>query len=79
MCLHGSKCVYTTGLNPRWTCDCEEAYREDQQYNGEFCQHHKMSVCTTRDAGFAPYNGMTSSVYCVNDGVCMELEENGAR
>lgn len=76
ICLHGSKCVQETG-SKKWTCECEEAYREDQNYVGEFCQHHKMTVCTTADSELQMYDGSASATYCVNDAACVEIEENG--
>lgn len=79
ICLHGSKCVQLTGRGEKWTCECEKEYREDQNYEGEFCQHHKMTVCSTADAALQMYDGLVSAVYCVNDATCVEIEENGRR
>jgi hypothetical protein len=80
MCLHGSKCIPPKDeQHPLWTCDCEEAFREDQKYAGEFCQHHHTTTCTTSDAENSIYQGATSLAFCVNDGACIEIKENGQR
>eukprot|EP00980_Cylindrotheca_fusiformis_P014370 scaffold3827_cov179-Cylindrotheca_fusiformis.AAC.34 len=69
MCLHGTQCVFTSGLNPKWTCECPP--------EKDTCQHFQMTVCTTDDASQEVYAGLDSVVYCVNDGVCMEIEQHG--
>jgi hypothetical protein len=80
MCLHGSKCTPPKDeQHPLWTCDCEEAFREDHKYAGEFCQHHHTTTCTTSDAENSIYQGAVSLTFCVNDGVCIEIKENGQR
>jgi hypothetical protein len=80
ICVHGTKCVPPKDpLRPVWTCECEEAYRADFKYKGGFCQHHRTSICTTSDAGNTIYQGSASLLFCLNDGVCTEYEEDGER
>ena len=81
ICLHGSKCVPPPdgAERPMWTCDCEEAFREDHKYAGEFCQHHHTSMCTTSDSVNSVYQGSATLAFCVNDGVCIEINEGGQR
>jgi hypothetical protein len=80
MCVHGSKCVPPKdAMHPVWTCDCEEAFREDHKYAGKFCQHHHTSTCTTSDSAKSVYEGGLSVAFCVNDGGCMEFEDDGRR
>ena len=74
MCLHGTKCVPPKNeLHPRWTCECDESK------GGKSCQHHRTSMCTTDDAQNQVYLGYKSLISCFNDGVCIEVVENGER
>lgn len=71
MCLHGTKCVPPNDeSHPKWTCECDET-------SGKVCQRHRSSVCTSSDADSTMYRGMTSMIYCVNDGVCMSYKQDG--
>lgn len=80
ICLHGSTCVPPTDpLNPVWSCDCAEPFREDQAYIGKFCQHHHTTVCTSSSMEDEPFQGSSNLVVCVNDGVCTQIVENGIR
>ena len=77
MCLHGSKCVQDGQGN--WTCDCQTAFTTDSNYAGPFCQHHHTSICTTSGGTSAAYQGPSSFAFCINDGVCIDIVENGQR
>lgn len=81
ICLHGSKCIPPDDGDkyPVWTCDCEQAFREDHKYSGEFCQHHHTTLCTTSDTENRIYQGAASLAFCVNDGVCIEIEDGEQR
>ncbi len=71
MCLHGTQCVAPQGeLQPDWTCECKQ---------GQSCQRHQSSVCTSSDVDTSVYRGMTSLMYCINDGVCITYEQQGKR
>jgi hypothetical protein len=81
-CLHGSKCTQAdvgevATSPPLWTCECEEPFRPDGKYVGQFCQHHHSMLCTTEDTDKSVYNPATSVAFCVNDGVCTEIVESG--
>lgn len=73
MCLHGTKCVAPTETEPSWTCDCGDSK------SGDFCQHHRTTICPLDDDNQGIYMGMLSVTYCVNDGVCTQFERDGLR
>jgi hypothetical protein len=83
-CLHGSRCVPNDKNVDGWSCDCQSATSsssssEGSLFAGDHCQHHATTVCTRQDNGdgSAMYDPATSMVFCVNDGICTEIEENG--
>ena len=71
ICLHGTKCVPPQAqAKPDWTCECQE---------GKACQQHRSSMCPSSDVATSVYRGMTSLLYCLNDGVCITYEQKGKR
>ena len=73
MCVHGTKCVPPNDKQPSWSCDCGSSKV------GEFCQHHRTTVCPGEPTSQDIYRGMLSVAYCVNDGVCTQYENDGMR
>jgi hypothetical protein len=62
ICLHFSKCV-PDGQD--WECDCPNGVA------GKFCEQKSTAICTE---GGSVASG--SFVFCVNNGVCVDLVED---
>jgi hypothetical protein len=77
-CLHGSTCVSPKDSSKdEWSCACQDASSgEEHFYAGKFCQHHSTMVCTDQSSANDPYDP-TLVAFCVNDGICVSIEENG--
>jgi hypothetical protein len=78
-CLHGSSCIYDETMGD-WSCDCQGASTsEGDVLAGKYCQHHSTSICTGGDSGVASpiYDPSNSFTFCVNDGICAMIVENG--
>ena len=78
ICLHGSRCTKPEGAKA-WSCDCEDAFTESQKYAGKFCQHHQTTTCESKLDPSRPYEGPVNLAFCVNDGVCIDIVEDGKR
>jgi hypothetical protein len=78
-CLHGSSCIHDKTTDD-WSCDCPSASTsEGEMFAGKYCQHHSTSICTSEDAGGTSlmYDPTNSLAFCVNDGKCTLVLENG--
>ena len=78
ICLHGSRCAKPEGAKA-WSCACEDAFTESQKYAGKFCQHHQTTTCESKVDPSHPYEGPANLAFCVNDGVCIDIVEDGKR
>jgi hypothetical protein len=71
VCLHGSKC--NLEADGTFDCACPISWSRDLQLAGKFCQHHHTDICIPSGGVPEFSDGMALPVFCVNDGVCMDV------
>jgi hypothetical protein len=73
-CLNGGNCVTEQIIMQNGSsdikeyCDCSEAYDENSNYAGPFCQYKSTSLCFVKDSP----RGSFDETFCVHHGVCQK-------